>query len=145
MIVVLDANVLAPMALASPTSALAALVTAWRLGLFTVVVSDHLLAELQRTLANPYFSSRLAPLDVQVYLIFVRSHTRRIPISVTVSGVATHPEDDLVLATALSAGADYLVTGDRRLRTHVPSYQGIRLLSPAEFLAVLSPLTGDMP
>jgi predicted nucleic acid-binding protein len=58
---------------------------------------------------------------------------------VTVAGVATHPEDDLVLATALSAGADYLVTGDRRFRTRVPHYQGVTLVSPAEFLAIITP------
>jgi len=58
---------------------------------------------------------------------------------VIVSGIATHPEDDLVLATALSAGADYLVTGDRRFRTRVPHYQGITLISPAEFLAIIQP------
>jgi predicted nucleic acid-binding protein len=56
-----------------------------------------------------------------------------------VSGVATHPEDDLVLATAVSAGADYLVTGDIRFRTRVPSYQGISLVSPSEFLAIIQP------
>jgi predicted nucleic acid-binding protein len=52
--------------------------------------------------------------------------------------VATHPEDDLVLATAVSAHADYLVTGDRKLQ-RLGSYQGVRILSPREFLAVLAP------
>ncbi len=144
MIVVLDANVLAPMALAPPTGVLSEILAAWRLGLFAVAISGHIVAEVQRTLANPYFSSRLDPLDVQDYLAFVQSHARRVSIIATVSGVATHPEDDLVLATAVSAGADYLVTGDRRLRTRVPSYQGVHLLSPAEFLALL-PALDDAP
>ena len=43
----------------------------------------------------------------------------------------------MVLATALSAGALYLVTGDRRLLER-RTYQGTRLLSPREFLARLA-------
>jgi predicted nucleic acid-binding protein len=56
---------------------------------------------------------------------------------VMVSGVAPHPEDDLILAIAASARVDYLVTGDRRLRDRVPTYHGTRLVSPREFLEIL--------
>jgi putative PIN family toxin of toxin-antitoxin system len=138
-IVLLDANILAPLILAPATSALAAILAAWRRGLFIVVVSDHLLAEVERTLSNRYFSSRMTQDGVQAYLAYIRSRARHIPISATVTGVATHPEDDLVLATAVSAGADYLVTGDIRFRTRVPHYQGTTLVSPAEFLVIIRP------
>ena len=53
-----------------------------------------------------------------------------------VAGVATHPEDDAILATALSVQVPYLVTGDRPLLTR-GAYGGTRLLSPRQFLAVL--------
>ena len=53
-----------------------------------------------------------------------------------VHGVATHPEDDLILATAVSAKADYLVTGDKKLR-ELGSYQGVSIVSPREFLDIL--------
>jgi uncharacterized protein len=138
-IVVLDANTLAPLALAPLTGVLGGIFSAWRQGLFTVVVSDHILAEVDRTLRNRYFSRRLSQDDVQAYLAFVRTLAWHVPITVTISGVATHPEDDLVLATALSAGAEYLVTGDRRFRNRVPSHQGVTLISPADFLAILLP------
>ena len=45
-------------------------------------------------------------------------------------------EDDLVLAAALSAGANYLVTGDTRLQ-RLRTYEGIRIVSPREFVEVL--------
>jgi predicted nucleic acid-binding protein len=54
-----------------------------------------------------------------------------------VQGVATHPEDDVMLATAISGGVDNLVTGDRRLR-EVGSIEGIAILSPREFLDLLT-------
>ena len=60
------------------------------------------------------------------------------PIIVKVRGVATHPEDDLILATALSAKAAYLVTGDGPLLRKVgKSYQGINLVTPNDFLEIL--------
>jgi uncharacterized protein len=138
-IVVLDANILAPMVLASAAGVLGRILAAWRRRLFVVAVSDHLLAEVQRTLRNPYFSQRLTTSEVRDYLSFVRMLARHVAINISVSGVATHPEDDLILATALSAGADYLVTGDRRFRARVPSYQGVRVIRPAEFLAIIQP------
>lgn len=143
MIVVLDANTLVPMALAPATGVLAGILAAWRRGLFIVVISDYLLAEVQRTLGNRYFSRRLSSRDVQTYLAFIRAAAQLRPITVTVAGVATHPEDDLVLATALSAKAEYLVTGDIRFRNRVPRYQGVRLVSPAEFLTILATAADD--
>jgi predicted nucleic acid-binding protein len=41
-----------------------------------------------------------------------------------------------VLATAVSGGAGYIVTGDKRLRA-VSSYQGVSILSPRDFLHLL--------
>jgi predicted nucleic acid-binding protein len=57
---------------------------------------------------------------------------------VPVHGVAPHPEDDPIVATAASARVDYLVTGDKRLREQVPSFSSIPLISPAEFFEILS-------
>jgi predicted nucleic acid-binding protein len=50
--------------------------------------------------------------------------------------VTTHQEDDLILATAVSAKADYLVTGDSKLQ-QVGTYQGVAILSPRRFLEIL--------
>ena len=57
-------------------------------------------------------------------------------LTVEVAGVATHPEDDLILATAVASKATFLVTGDRKLRA-VGNFQGVTILSPREFLTVL--------
>jgi predicted nucleic acid-binding protein len=57
-------------------------------------------------------------------------------MSTVVSGVAAHPEDDLVLATAVGANADYLVTGVKQL-LETSFYEGTTILSPREFLTIL--------
>lgn len=137
MIVLIDATTLASMAIALPGGTLATILSAWRQGAFRVAISDHVLGELRRTLSNAYFRTRIPPEDARVYLDYIQDFAEHVEVTVQVIGVATHPEDDLVLAAAVSAGADFLVTSDRRFRTRVPSYQGITLLSPAEFLTVL--------
>jgi hypothetical protein len=60
------------------------------------------------------------------------------PITVEVRKVATHPEDDVVLATALSADAEYLATGDRKLQV-LGSYRTVTILPPRAFVDLLNP------
>src|SRR5690348_9276078 len=98
--------------------------------------SEAIMAEVNRTLEKPYFRAR-APEDIRSAVLSVlHSDQALVPLAVHVAGVATHPEDDLVLATAASARADYLVTGDRQL-LRLGSFEGMPVISPADFLAVL--------
>ncbi|HWP28155.1 MAG TPA: putative toxin-antitoxin system toxin component, PIN family [Chloroflexota bacterium] len=133
MIVVLDANVLVSGAVAQPGTPLARVIDLVHAHAFDLVLSDPILDEVARALGDPYFTRRLAPMDSLAYQHLIRSRARLTPITVVVQGVATHPEDDLVLATAVSAGADYLVTGDRALQ-QLGTYQSVTILSPRAFL-----------
>jgi putative PIN family toxin of toxin-antitoxin system len=136
-IATLDTNFLASGLIAVVGGTIASIVELWRAGRFDVRLSQHIHDELTRTLSQPYFTDRVPADAITRYLSFVAQHATLYPITVTITGVATHPEDDLVLATALSAGADYLVTGDRRFRARVPRYQGVIVISPADFLIIL--------
>jgi putative PIN family toxin of toxin-antitoxin system len=134
--VVLDANTLASGAVAAPGTTLAEVIDRWMNDEYGVVLSQEILTELQHTFANPYFTTRLSVQERTAYLTFVAQHVLLIPITAKVQGIATHPEDDVVLATAASANASYLVTGDRKLQG-LGRYKEIHILSPAAFLAVL--------
>lgn len=48
--------------------------------------------------------------------------------------VAGDTDDDQVLAAAVAAQADFIVTGDRRHLLPLGSYQGIEIVSPAQVL-----------
>ncbi|MHB8575329.1 MAG: hypothetical protein ACYDCQ_08355 [Dehalococcoidia bacterium] len=37
------------------------MIRAWQSGDYTLILSDHVIAELARTLANPYFRQRVTP------------------------------------------------------------------------------------
>lgn len=61
---------------------------------------------------------------------------RTFRITHSVSGVASHPEDDRVLEAARSADADYLVTGEGPFQK-VESYGGVAIISPRTFRDIL--------
>jgi putative PIN family toxin of toxin-antitoxin system len=135
---VLDTNALASgiVGINRPTSASGLVVRRWRDGRFQLVTSAHILDELDDAFRKPYFRQRLSLAQIARVRRLFRADARIVPITAQVVGVATHPPDDLVLATALSAGAGYVVTGDKELQ-RLGSYQGVVILSPRAFLRVL--------
>jgi uncharacterized protein len=131
--VTLDANVLAP-GFTSRGSTSSRLIDLWRTGAFELILSEHVLKELARTLTDPYFATRLPHDDAAAILMLLSTTATVTGLTVEVSGVATHPEDDAVLATALSGQATILCTRDKQL-LKLRSYQSVIILSPGELLA----------
>lgn len=132
----LDANVLAA-GFANADGPPGQLVDLWRAGRFVLIVSEHVLSELEGTFAKPYFRRRMSSDQQARALSLLRADAVMVTISASIRGVASHPSDDLVLATAVSGRADYLVTGDIELRRLSP-FRGIVILSPRAFLDVLT-------
>jgi uncharacterized protein len=133
---VLDTNVLAS-AFVRPEPAPGQLLQARNDGRFLLPISEHILAELADTFEEPYFASRLPPAQRAENLALLRQKAALILPTALVHGVATHPEDDVVLATAVAAQAEYPVIGDGRFRRRVPAHHGVQLVSPREFLELL--------
>jgi uncharacterized protein len=134
-----DTNVLASGFVGKPElSPPARVLDAWRIRLLTLVLSEHILTELARTFRLSYFSRRLSVVEAAANVDLLRQRTRIIPITLTVQGVATHPEDDLVLATAISGRVEYLITGDGKLQ-QLGSYEGVAILSPRRFVDSVLP------
>ena len=52
--------------------------------------------------------------------------------------ITADPDDDKVLECAVVAGATHIVTGDRRHLLPLGTYQGIQIITAADFLAVAS-------
>ncbi|MFN8678241.1 MAG: putative toxin-antitoxin system toxin component, PIN family [Thermomicrobiales bacterium] len=128
----LDTNVLGP-GLIGETGAAARLTRLWSDGAFVLVVSDHILAELERSYTDPYFAARVPSERAAALVNVVRNDATVVELSAEVQGVATHPEDDLVLATAISGEASVLCTRDKQL-LKLRTFEGIEILSPGEFL-----------
>ncbi len=133
--VVLDANVLVSGMLGfdRPGSKPGALFR--RIGDQTLrpVLSDWLLGEVAETLAGPYCQRSIGAERIGELTALLRRRGEHCALTVRVEGVAPDPDDDPVIATALSAGVQYLVTGDKALR-RVGEHGGVVILTPSEFL-----------
>jgi len=92
---------------------------------------DELVEKLQVKLN---FSDSQAADTVTDLLIFLRPVT----ITNTLTVVAADPDDDKVLECAVVGGATHIVMGDRRHLLSLGSYQGIPIVSAADFLALVS-------
>jgi putative PIN family toxin of toxin-antitoxin system len=131
-----DSNVIVSASLRSnPEAPPVILLDAWRAGRFEIAISQAIIDEVERTLSNRYFRPRV-PVERLERIRLLYTLARLVHPDIEVRGVASHPEDDLILSTAVSAEADYLVTGDAGLLA-IDEYRGVRIVSPRDFLGVL--------
>jgi putative PIN family toxin of toxin-antitoxin system len=104
-----------------------------RRGLVTGVTSVALLDELSQKLAERLAFSEAQVSDTLADLLgYIQVTTPTLELTV----IANDPDDNRVLECALTAQATYIVTGDRRHLLPLGSFQGIVILSPADFLAL---------
>jgi len=136
--VVLDANVIVSAAYTFeiPGSIIAQVLRMGIRSRYSLLTSAHIMHEVEMALAKPFFAERLAPGAIDVILDGLRDNAIKVELTQQVQGVATHWQDDLVLATALSGKAEYLVTGDRELLDLDHPYDFV-IIHPNAFLAVL--------
>lgn len=105
----------------------------------TLCVSVALLAELAEVIGRPKFAQRVQAAGLSAAAL-VQDYTRLAeivepaPLSAPVS---RDPDDDVVLATALAAGATLIVSGDQDLLV-LGSFSDIRILAASAALTVLS-------
>lgn len=97
-----------------------------RIELFTSVA---LLAELTNILSRTKFATKIAasPLTID-QIVDAYAVLATVVRPVPVPRVAPDPDDDVVIATALAANAEIIVTGDIALLS-VGNYQGVTLVT----------------
>ena len=104
-----------------------------------VFTSPVLAAELREILARPHLAAKLiekgttADAVTALYLEFARALS---PLSVT-RVVPDDPDDDHVIACAVAARADVIVSGDKHL-LKLREYQGMRIVTPAQAVKLIS-------
>ena len=103
-------------------------------GRLRAVTSIPLLHELGRVLGARFGWER-EPTERLLRQV-ARNATVVIPAAVV--GVASDPDDDVVLGTALAGGATHVVTGDRSLRG-VAANDAIRIVTARELLEQVGP------
>lgn len=110
---------------------------------YTLVLSPPIVREILEVLHRPKILAKfphLANLDMaQVIGWFEQAH---VVVPEDILPVSRDADDDMFLACAHEAAADYLVSEDKDLLV-LESYQGTRICRPAEFVAVLDAIATD--
>jgi len=133
---VLDTNILIS-ALISPSGTPAQVLDLWRAERFLPLLSELILAELERVLSQPRLRRGYGLTAARIEELM--NGLRRFAVvtrgEVEVTGVARDPDDDKLLACAVEGEADYVVTGDDDLLA-LGSYQGVAIITAAAFVRV---------
>ena len=74
--------------------------------------------------------------EVDEVFAFYFSGAVLVKVSANLRGICRDPKDDMVFECAVLAGASIIVSGDKDLLA-VKTYEGIRVLTPREFLQQL--------
>jgi uncharacterized protein len=97
---------------------------------FDLILCDGILQEFKRVLKKKFATS---PHETSEVLTILSEATQEILGKTdSITPICNDSDDDLILACAKDAVADYIVTGDEDLLV-LKNYEGIRIVNPREF------------
>lgn len=135
--IVLDANVFVSALLTQQGNA-KRILDYWQENKFELLTSPEILDEWNRVLRYPHLVQihHKSEGDIQRLLKLVEKQATLIE-STEKLAVSNDESDNRYIECAATGRADYLVTGDKKHLLPIGEYQGIKIVSPAVFLAVI--------
>src|SRR5258708_30665950 len=102
---------------------------------FQIAIHEIRVTRLQIVLSYPKVLAltRRKQADPQQFIVSLRTSALIVSGARQVS-VSTDPEDNTLFACALEARARYIVSGDDRHVLSIKDYQGIKTISPRDFV-----------
>jgi putative PIN family toxin of toxin-antitoxin system len=132
--VVLDTNVFVS-GLLSKTGLPAKILDAWRAGHYLLIASPPIVAEIKRVLQAPRIREKyfITDGDIEQLIILLEKEALIVPGYTDVKdAIPDDPSDEMFLACAVDAAADFVVSGDRHL-LEISEYKGISIITVNEF------------
>ena len=115
------------------------IIEAWKANLFELCLSEPLFHEIEAVLKRPVIrrATHVSDKEIEEFLELITETSFFViePLLV-VPVIADDPNDDMVLATALAAEADVIVSGDHHLQS-LNKYKEIPIVVPRIFLELL--------
>jgi len=100
---------------------------------FSLVSCPFIMMELRRTLSKKF---RLSPDELSSAMEpIIEAIERSIEHDLIITDICRDADDDNIIACAVAAKADYLVTGDSDL-LDLKSYKDIKIITPRDFEAL---------
>ncbi len=98
-------------------------------------ISKHILDEISDVLKRPKFGFDITKLTAIIREIEALSELVELKEEIDI--ITVDRDDDYILACAITAEVDYLITGDNDL-LNLNEYQGIKIIMPAGFLNIIT-------
>ena len=113
----------------------AQIVRLWSNGLIELAISPLILEEFEMVVHRPRIQQKhnLSDTDITEYLEVLKKFTVLVPGTMIVDAVPDDPDDNIIIACAIEAEADVIVTGDQHLLS-IGSYHGIPIVTAVDFL-----------
>ena len=133
--VVLDVNICVRRLI---TQGLAAEIVWGQASRYTLYLSEFILSKVAEVARRPHIAQKyhLGEDEVDRYIRRLRNIGIIIPVT-TALNVLVDPEDNQILACAVDARTDYLVTSDPHFASLQGRYQNILVLDPVAFLRLI--------
>ncbi len=109
--------------------------SAFKTGEFNLILSNIMFEEIMHVLGRRKFQNLITPEERKELAYFLQAKASFVAPLDSIS-ICRDPEDNHILACAVEARADFIVTGDKDLLILNP-FRGISILTPAKFLKLL--------
>jgi uncharacterized protein len=133
--VCLDTNIIIS-GLASPNHAPARLLQLWLDGRFTLVTSEWQLAEFRRVSRYPQIRTRV-PARLAGHFVNTARLTAVVLENLEPISISPDPDDDFIIATAVTGKADALATGDTAHVLMLQKVGQVRIMTARALLDIL--------
>jgi hypothetical protein len=116
-------------------------------GKMRLLISPGIIREIGQVLKYPKVKKtlkkhRITSQEVDDVILKLLKAAIITPGEILAAGVSDDPADDMVIACALEGYADFIMSGDHHL-TDLINYQGIKIVAPATFLALIATLNDE--
>lgn len=134
---VVDTNVLVS-GLISPKASPAKIISLWRDRKFILIVSEEILKEVEKVLFYPKIFKKyhLDKNSIGKYLKIFRAFAEVVKPGEKIRIIKADESDNKFIEAAVSAGAGYIVSGDKHL-LELNKFQEIRIIKTDEFLKLI--------
>lgn len=107
----------------------------WRIGLIEIAISPAMLEEFAVVVHRPRIQQRynLSDTDIAEYIEVLNTFAIVVPGTITVDAVPDDPDNNIIIACAIEAETDMIISGDQHLLL-LGSYQGIPIVKAVDFL-----------
>jgi putative PIN family toxin of toxin-antitoxin system len=104
-------------------------------GRFILATSKPILKELYQVLHYPHIVKRFSPSEenIQAFIALIIEHAVIVKGLYEVNGISEDPNDDMFIACAMEADADYIVSRDPHLR-NLKHFHGIQIVDATTFI-----------